>query len=70
MIFQGYKHMAAKWSGDSEAVLGIIGRAYGAPRPTHQDIAARKPTVVTFDPAELGSMQAKIADLKQALASS
>ena len=56
--------MAAKWTGDSQAVLDIIGQAYGSASPSNQDMAARKPTVVTFDKDEMDALQARLRDAK------
>ena len=57
--------MAAKWSGDSQEVLDIIGQAYGSSGSTHRDMAARKPTIVTFGKDELDALQARLRDVKQ-----
>jgi hypothetical protein len=56
--------MAAKWTSDSQEVLDIIGKAYGSASPSHQDMATRKPTVVTFGKDEMDALQARIRDAK------
>ncbi len=57
--------MAAKWTRDSQEVLDIMGQAYGSTGNSNQDLAARKPTVVTFDKDTLDALQARLKDEKQ-----
>ncbi len=56
--------MAVNWTGDSQEVLDIIGQAYGSVSASHQDMAARKPTVVKFGKDETDALQARLRDAK------